>query len=272
MISSTPLRRSSRPLRGRLKDQLAGAIGREIVAGRLAPGETLPPEHVILERYGVSRTVLREALNMLSAKGLVDARPKRGTLVNPPSDWNHLDPDILAWRRTDADGEPADEVDAQLERLMEVRRIIEPGAAALAARRGTKEDFVHMTAACDAMARAGDDVDKFREADLAFHMACLQASHNEFLLPIAHAIRSVMMISLRTTNPDARENQRLSLPLHQKVLKAVLARDPAAAEAAMQQHLDDTETRRARARHHTPSSTDKAARSRRRPSSTKAAS
>ena len=262
MITATPLRRSSRPLRGRLKDQLAGAIGREIVGGHLAPGEPLPSEHVILERYGVSRTVLREALNMLSAKGLVDARPKRGTVVNPPSEWNHLDPDLLAWRGTDADGEPADEVEAQLERLMEVRRIIEPGAAALAARRGTNEDFARMSAACEAMAQAGDDVDTFREADLAFHMACLQASHNEFLLPIAHAIRSVMMTSLRTTNPDPRENQGLSLPLHQAVLAAVLARDPAAAEAAMQQHLDDTETRRARARRNPPPSVDKTARSR----------
>jgi DNA-binding FadR family transcriptional regulator len=252
MISATPSKPSSRRLRGRLKDQLAGAIGRDIVGGRLAPGQMLPPENVILARYGVSRTVLREALNTLSAKGLVDARPKRGTLVNPPADWSHLDPDVLAWRGTGDDGEPADEIEAQLDRLMEVRRIIEPGAAALAARRGTNDDFARMSAAYDAMAQAGLDAEKFRESDLAFHMACLQASHNEFLLPVAHAIRSVMMTSLRTTNPDPRENQEVSLPLHKVVLDAVLARDPDAAETAMQQHLDDTERRRARVRRRTP--------------------
>src|ERR1700679_4064714 len=127
---------AAQPLKRNLREQLVEQLGGDIVRGRLLPGEALPNEEELLARYDVSRTVLREALNVLAGKGLLDARPKRGTLVRPRAEWSQLDPAILAWRGDGhASGTPED-VDRSLDQLMEVRRIIEPAAAALAASRG----------------------------------------------------------------------------------------------------------------------------------------
>jgi DNA-binding FadR family transcriptional regulator len=236
-----------RPLKRNLREQLVEMLGGDIVRGRLQPGDLLPGEETLLARYSVSRTVLREALNVLSGKGLLDARPKRGTVVKPRSEWSQLDPMVLAWRGNDTAASRSKGLDRNLDRLMEVRRIIEPAASALAAERGTVKDLVRLSAAYDAMESAGGDVQAFMDADLAFHVACLEAAHNEFLLPIAHAIRTELMTSMRVTNRDADENRRVSLPLHRAIRDAIVARDPDAARLAMQRHLDDTERRRSRA-------------------------
>jgi DNA-binding FadR family transcriptional regulator len=97
------------------------------------------------------------------------------------------------------------------------------------------------------MEQVGGDVQAFMDADLTFHVACLGAAQNEFLLPIAHAIRTELMTSMRVTNRDPEENQKVSLPLHRAIRDAIAARDPEAARLAMQRHLDDTERRRRRA-------------------------
>lgn len=235
-----------KPLHRNLRQQVVEALGGEIVGGLLQPGELLPSQEVLLARYGVSRTVLREAINVLSGKGLLDARPKRGTIVLPRSQWSQLDPSVLSWLRERGAGTAGSGRDS-LDQLMEIRRIIEPAAAALAAKHGTAADFARMKAACDAMEKAGDAAEPFMDADLAFHVACLQAAKNDFLLPIAHAIRSTMMTSLRVTNRDPEQNRNVGLPLHHEILNAVVARDPKAAALAMERHLDDTEARRAAA-------------------------
>ncbi|HTC10630.1 MAG TPA: FadR/GntR family transcriptional regulator [Acetobacteraceae bacterium] len=236
-----------RPLKRNLREQLVEMLGGDIVRGRLQPGDLLPGEDVLLARYSVSRTVLREALNVLSGKGLLDARPKRGTVVRPRSEWSQLDSMVLAWRGDDTAVSRSKSLGRSLDHLMEVRRIIEPAASALAAERGTAKDLARLAAAYEAMERAGGDVQAFMDADLAFHVACLEAAHNEFLLPIAHAIRTELMTSMRVTNRDADENRRVSLPLHRAIRDAIVARDPDAARLAMQRHLDDTERRRSRA-------------------------
>jgi GntR family galactonate operon transcriptional repressor len=245
-IASPSPRLRSKALNRSLRAQLVEAIGSEIGSGQLKPGECLPSEGVLLARYDVSRTVLRDALNVLSGKGLLDPRPKRGTVVRPRSEWSLLDSEVLTWRGS-AVGKPED-VELSLDRLMEVRRVIEPAAAGLAALRGTSEDFARLTSAYEAMEQAGDDAGCFMEADLAFHVACLRASQNEFLLPVAHAIRTAMMTSLRITNRNPEENRSVSLPLHRAIVYAVLTRDSATAKLAMERHLDDTERRRLRAR------------------------
>ena len=237
----------ARPLKRSLREQLVDMLGGDIVCGRLQPGDLLPNEDVLLARYNVSRTVLREALNVLSGKGLLDARPKRGTVVRPRSEWSQLDSVVLGWRGSDTSIPRSKGLERSLDHLMEVRRIIEPSAAALAAQRGTAKDLTRISAAYAAMERADSDVQAFMDADLAFHVACLEATHNEFLLPIAHAIRTELMTSMRVTNRDAEENRRVSLPLHRAISDAIVARDPEAARLAMQRHLDDTERRRSRA-------------------------
>lgn len=232
-------RTDSRPLRRNLREQLVEQLGGDIVSGRLQPGDPLPNEEALLNRYDVSRTVLREALNVLSGKGLLDARPRRGTIVRPRAEWSQLDAEILGWR---SDAEPTAD---NLDQLMELRRIIEPSAAALAASRATVEDRGAIGTAYAAMVQAGRDVPAFVDADVQFHVACLAAARNEFLLPVTHAIRASLVASMRITNRDSEQNRTVTLPLHKAILDAILARDAAAAQAAMQTHLDDTERRRA---------------------------
>lgn len=232
------------PLRRGLKDQLVDAIGSDIIGGRYPPGALMPTEGELLARFSVSRTVLREAITVLSAKGLLEARQKRGTIVRPMLEWNQLDPSVIGWAGGPAPDLASAELADHLDQLIEVRHIVEPAAAALAAQRGTEEDFARMRDAYLAMESAGADVKAFMAADLAFHVACLRASHNNFLLPIAHAIRSAMVTSLQVTARDAQANHQISLPLHRAILDAVQARDPKAAVKAMTYHLEDTRSRR----------------------------
>ena len=131
-----------------------------------------------------------------------------------------------------------------IDHLMELRRIIEPSAAELAARRGTAEDHAAIGKAYEAMVAAGNDVPAFVAADVRFHVACLSAARNEFLLPVTHAIRASLVASMRITNRDSEQNRTVTLPLHKAIYDAILARDTASARQAMQAHLDDTERRR----------------------------
>jgi DNA-binding FadR family transcriptional regulator len=226
-----------------LRQQVVNALGGEIVRGVIQPGESLPPEDVLLARYGVSRTVLREAIHVLCGKGLLNARPKRGTVVRPHADWNQLDPSVLSWRES-YEMTTGDDSWSNLDHLMEMRRIIEPSSAALAAQRATPEDLARIRCAYSAMEdTAGGEAEPFREADLAFHIACLYAAHNDFLLPVANAIRTAMMQSLRITNRSPQRN-RVSLTLHRDILEAIEHRDLDGAAMYMKRHLDDTEVRR----------------------------
>ncbi len=237
----TPIRRNL--LRRNLREQLVDEIGKDIVSGRIGPGEALPGEDVMLARFSVSRTVLREALHVLSAKGFLEPRPKRGTLVRPRNEWNQLDPVVLSWQgNVEVSATKCDLADD----LMEVRRIVEPGAAALAARRGTEDDLAKIKAAYEAMEKAEGTAEALMEADLAFHTACLYASNNSYLYPTAHAIRSEMLETLRITGKNPGTSRRVALPLHKAVLDAILAHDPEAAARAMTRHLGDEEQRRPR--------------------------
>lgn len=221
-------------------EQVMDAIGRDIVTGKLESGSLLPSEDALLKQYGVSRTVLREALQVLSAKGMVESRQKRGTQVTDPSRWHQLDPSVLAWHSQLRANAPV------LLDLLEMRRIVEPAAAALAANRFSHEDQARLVAAYGEMAAAADsgDTERFITADLEFHSAILLSTHNRFLLPLAHAIRATMLASLHLTNSKPDENHAISLPLHKAILDAILAGDADRASTAMVKHLADTESRR----------------------------
>lgn len=233
MIFSASLKRT-------MADQLVEDLGRQIIDGRLQPGDLLPNETQLLKNYGVSRTVLREALQILISKGMLDSRQRKGTTVRPKTSWQQLDPQFLDWHHTLAGGGET------LTQLMEVRRIVEPPAAALAATRASMEEKARIQDAYEKMSVAKGNVEQFIRADLEFHTAILEASQNQFLLPIAHAIRTTMLMSLRLTNPDPGENHEVSLPLHKSLVDAILNGDAIAASTAMSQHLDDTERRHQR--------------------------
>jgi DNA-binding FadR family transcriptional regulator len=237
MINSTP---GNEPL-GRayrqrnLHSQVVREIGSRIVRGSLKPMDVLPDEEAMGNQLGVSRTVVREAIKVLSAKGLVETRTRRGTLILPDRFWNRLDPDVLSW--IDEAGQDG----KFLKQLTEMRKIVEPAAAGLAAERADKAEIAAIADACATMEAAMNDERAYADADTNFHCGILEASHNEFLKPIAHAIRAALRSSLKVTNPTAHRAQ--SLPLHLEILEAIRRRDPKAAASAMHRHLEYTRKR-----------------------------
>lgn len=217
------------PTRRGMHDIAVHELGQRIIRGDLEPGTVLAIEDLERE-FAASRTVIREALRVLAAKGLVGARPKRGTFVRPRDDWRLLDADLLRWQfeqRPDA---------AFLDNLAEVRAIIEPAAAGLAAQRRTDADLEELRAA---LTLAGDPdaaPDQVVDADVRFHRALLAAAGNELL----QRMESVIETGLRARDllVHGRGTWADSVPAHRAVLDAVEARDPAAAQAAMEALLD----------------------------------
>jgi len=223
-------------VRQNLCGQVIDDLGRRIVRGDVQPGEALPQEAVMCHQLGVSRTVVREAVKALAAKGLVDSRPKRGTIVRPSKTWSYLDPEVLQWRtETDPDGR-------QLIYLTELRQAVEPVAAAMTAARASEEEISLIAEACQTMEASVESVDAFLAADLRFHIQVLHASGNPFFAPVANVVSSALLSSLRVTNRKPADNAT-SVPIHQRVLKAIRAREPAKAEAAMKALLSDAATR-----------------------------
>ena len=213
--------------------QIAHEIGQRILRGDFPPGAVLPNEAAFSIELKVSRTALREAIKVLAAKGLVDSRPKIGTRVRPRDQWNMLDPDVLAWSFSVGDTE------RHAVNLTEMRRILEPAAAALAAERATPEQLVRIGEAYEAMAEAGEDLAAGLAPDLRFHQAILEATGNEFMAPLGYLIESALAASIKLSSsyPGARTS---SLPLHFAVLEGIRARDPARANAAMLKLLQET--------------------------------
>ena len=209
--------------------QTVDAIARRVLTGELPEDATLDLTALQAE-FGVSLTVMRESLKVLAAKGLVDARQKRGTYVRRRADWNLLDPDVLRWQATSDSGA------SLLRNLEEVRGIIEPAAVRLAALRRTVDDLARLDEALDAMSRA-DDSRSAVEADLSFHRGLLIATHNELLermetvLESALAARDQLVHGTENASDDP-------VPSHRAVLDGVRAEDADAAEAAMRALLD----------------------------------
>jgi DNA-binding FadR family transcriptional regulator len=220
------------PRRG-LHGAVVHEIGVRIVRGDLRPGEPLPTEDELGARFGVSRTVLREAIKVLAAKRLVDVRPKTGTRVLPRSDWNLLDPDVLAWQLE------AGLTEAFLQNTLELRGMIEPGAARLAALRASEEEIAALGEAHEQMSEA-TDIETWIGPDLRFHAVLLQASHNELLEHMTTLVSSVLaMLFTFSSRPPITFDR--AIPLHAAILDAVRERDPDAAEIAVLRLLHDTE-------------------------------
>lgn len=203
-------------------DRMLTALGTSIVCGELEPGAPLDVA-AIGARFGVSRTVVREVFRVLGAKGLVDARPKRGTLVAPRSHWQMLDSDVLRWRFS---GGGSNEF---LDQVFELRLAVEPMAARLAADRHDYHDLAALYDSLGAM-RAATTSEEHIAADLAFHRALLAAAHNELIEPLATLIEVGLRVRDRLVHSvivtDASDE-------HAAVLDAVRRKRPQAAETAM---------------------------------------
>lgn len=208
-----------------LHDHVIQALGRRIVGGELQPGDLLPREDILAGHMDVSRSVLREAVKVLAAKGLVESRPKVGTRIRDPRFWHQLDGQVLAWRCASL---PTDDF---VQKLVEMREVIEPAAAALAALRCGVAQLETLDAAYAAMAAAAN-LDAWTAADMAFHEAVLDATNNELMV----SLFSVVEASLETffsLSARAAKDFKYSLPHHRKALEAIRRRQPQAARRAM---------------------------------------
>jgi DNA-binding FadR family transcriptional regulator len=210
----------------RLHGVIARDLGVSIVSGRYRPGELLGNEIQASEQLKVSRTAYREAIRILNAKGLVESRPKVGTRVSAPESWQLFDPDVLSWI---FEFDPDDKLLAD---LVEMRKMVEPAAAAFAAARRTKAHLDDMRRALEGMAKHTLATEAGRLADRAFHTIMLQASGNAFLISLTSGIAAAINW---TTVFKHRENPRPrdALPDHLRVFEAIEAADVTQAHEAM---------------------------------------
>jgi DNA-binding FadR family transcriptional regulator len=215
-----------------LHGKVVNEMGRRVVSGGYVAGALLPNEEQLCRELQVSRTALREAVKVLAAKGLLEPRPRIGTRVRPRDQWNLLDPDILAWRcATGADAE-------FLRHLTELREIIEPAAASLAATSRSEEQLSAIASALNDM-RDAPAIAQWIEADLAFHTAVLRATNNPLLMPLAAIIGSALESLLGVSARSAGDFKR-GLPDHQKVFDAIESGDAQSALHRMAGLLSDT--------------------------------
>jgi DNA-binding FadR family transcriptional regulator len=199
-------------------------LGKAIVTGRFE--ETpFPTEFDLARQHNVSRSVTREAVKMLTAKGLLTARPRKGTSVQPAANWNLFDPDVLRWlleRKFSLE---------LLRQFTELRIAIEPAAAALAARAADAEGIAAIHAGFKRMAAAEAGADDPLDADIAFHLAILRASANPFYAQFQDVVSTALRTSIRFTNRF--KGRTASLSQHYAVLNAIEKRQPETAQAGM---------------------------------------
>jgi len=191
-------------------------LGYRIAANHYQQGETLPIEQELADSLEVGRNALREAVKVLSGKGLIATAPRSGTRVRPREDWNMLDPDVLKWH-----ADPDIATDKFMLDLIELRRIIEPKAAELAAVRATKEDVADILSAYEAMANDNADLQARLQADIAFHSAVLKASHNQVLTHVRYAIGAYLKAHARLGQAVSAEESNADLELHHQIALAI---------------------------------------------------
>ncbi|MEU5598723.1 FadR/GntR family transcriptional regulator [Streptomyces sp. NPDC020298] len=218
--------------RGRgLHGQLVQQLGQMIVSGDLGADRPLVPEE-IGQRFEVSRTVVRESLRVLEAKGLVSARPNVGTRVRPVSDWNLLDPDVIEWR---AFGPQRDD---QRRELSELRWTIEPLAARLAAGHGREDVQQRLSDMVEIMSHAMTQGDAltFSRADAEFHALLIQIAGNRMLEHLYGIVSAALQVSGGPVTGCERPNEA-SVAHHARIVDALGTGDGVAAEAAVRQLL-----------------------------------
>jgi GntR family transcriptional regulator, galactonate operon transcriptional repressor len=213
----------------------AESIGRRIVSGNWKPGSVLPSFDQLADEFSVSRLSVREAMRALAAKGLVDSKPRRGTVVRPRSDWSRLDPDVLTWQIGDAPNA------AFVRSLFEARSIIEPEAAALVALRATEDVLAAIDRAFSVMSTTDKSSIESIEADVDFHQAILIGTGNELVAAFAPAIGTWLRVAIgvqRAAVPD----QQNFVPQHGAILQAIKRGDSDGARAAFRVLLTRAES------------------------------
>jgi len=205
-------------------------LGRAIVTGQF-DNAVFPTEAELAKQHGVSRSVTREAVKMLTAKGLLSARPRQGTTIQPTSSWNLFDTDVLRWmleRQLSVD---------LLRQFNELRVAVEPEAAALAAQVAGEDDIKRIDDGLQRMQAAEDGLDDPLESDIAFHVAVLRASKNPFYIQLRDVVSTALRTSIRFTNRI--KGRTADVTEHAKVRDAIASQDPDAARIAMRRIIGD---------------------------------
>ncbi len=222
------------PERGKSShDQIAAILGTELLQGLYPPGSPMPAEAELGARFHVSRTVLREVMKTLAAKGFVVPKTRVGTRVRDAVFWNYFDADVLAWRlRLGLD-------DEFLRTLTEVRRALEPAAAGLAARRRLPQDIARLRECVRQIGRTDHSRQSFAAADLDFHVAIGSASGNPLIRSIASVIETALVASFTYSSPaDNPTDHAASVAGHSAVVDAIEAADESGAARGMLAVID----------------------------------
>lgn len=202
-----------------------------IICGEYAH-DGLPTEAELCEKFGVSRSAVREAVKMLSAKGLITSKPKQGIRVQPEDQWNIFDPDLLQWLLA---SNPSLQV---LKEFLQVRTTMEPGAAALAARDADPASIDNIEKALARMRNAEVGTKEELEADIAFHVSILYASKNRFYIRLRDFISTALRVSISYTTP-IKGNYAQIIDDHAKVFNAIKNRNPERARQSMLTLIDE---------------------------------
>ena len=206
-------------------------LGHAIISGRYAIGASLPPEPLLCEELGVSRTVVREAVKSLVAKGLIITGPKLGTRVLPEEHWNWFDPDVITWQSQNG------LTPEFLKDLQDLRRVVEPAAVSMAAERATVQDLDEIEVAFAGMKKAVEFGGDYVTFDLRFHQGLMRASHNRMLIQMSKALGALLRTSFEIST-SKKDGPKSSLPMHREVLDAVIAKEPVRAEKAILKLID----------------------------------
>lgn len=212
--------------RATFHEQVVEQLGRDICSGRYKPGQVVPSEPELCERFGFSRIVIREAIKSLVAKGVLEVSRRVGTVVLEQARWNLFDPQVIAWRAESAESDPTMARD-----LMELRRIVEPAAVRLAAERASESERRALRAAYMAMVRAVAGKGDYVEADLAFHTTILSACGNQYVRQMQEALSAMLKASFEIVSQKP-GGPAQSLPMHEAVCVAIETGDAKAAERA----------------------------------------
>ena len=201
-------------------------LGLRIAANHYHEGETLPVEQELADSLTVGRNALREAVKVLSGKGLISTTPRAGTRIRSREEWNMLDPDVLRWHV-----DPNTATEKFMLDLIEMRRLIEPKAAELAALRGGKEDVANILAAYEDMAAASSNDQSRTEADIAFHSAILKASQNQVFNYFRFAIATYLKAHSRLGQAASEQELLDDLERHHQMAWAIASGKAKAAHA-----------------------------------------
>ncbi len=214
--------------RPRVHQNVVMDLARRILSGEIAAGALMPSMQDLSDELGVSRSAMREAIKVLSAKGMVEVRPRTGTRIRPRASWNLMDPELLSWCGPELD-------QRFLASLLQCRLLIEPGAAALAASNATAAQLAVMEDAFHRMRDAATLGERV-EADLDFHVAVLSASGNIFLEQWGSTISSVLLAAFRISTETAMSDDE-AFDVHAEVLEAIRLRSEQRADRAMRRLL-----------------------------------